>query len=64
MVENALKADQPMDNFGVTPARLKREIEDFGTSLQDTAALWAPKKVEAKKDETKKEEVKKDEVKK
>jgi hypothetical protein len=43
MTGNALKADQPMDNFGVTPARLKYELEDFVASLQDTASLWAPK---------------------
>jgi hypothetical protein len=53
MTENSLKADQPMDNFGVTPARLKRELEDFAASLQDTKSLWTAKKADVKAEEKK-----------
>ncbi|MBY0525281.1 MAG: hypothetical protein K2R98_17880 [Gemmataceae bacterium] len=41
---NSLKADQPMDNFGVTTTRLKREIDDFVAALNDTADIWGFKK--------------------
>lgn len=37
---NQLKADQPLDNVGVTPARLRRELDDFGAALQETGHLW------------------------
>jgi hypothetical protein len=39
-----LKADQPLDNVAVTPARLKREIDDFVATLADTADVWSFKK--------------------
>jgi hypothetical protein len=44
MTGSQLKADQPLDNVAVTPARLKREIDDFVASLTDTADVWVFKK--------------------
>jgi hypothetical protein len=44
MIKSQLKADQPLDNVAVTPARLKREIDDFVLSLEDTADVWGFKK--------------------
>jgi hypothetical protein len=50
-----LKADQPLDNVGVTAARLRREIDDFTASLGDTASLWGFKKTEKTEKTTKTE---------
>jgi hypothetical protein len=57
LVGEQLKADQPLDNVGVTPARLRRELDDFAASLQDTDTLWNVKKW--KKEEPKAEKVEK-----
>lgn len=43
-----LKADQPMDNAGVTASRLRKEIDDFATTLQDTQKIWDATKWEGK----------------
>jgi hypothetical protein len=48
LVGDQLKADQPLDNVGVTPARLRRELDDFSATLQSTDALWNVKKWENK----------------
>jgi hypothetical protein len=39
-----VKAEQPLDNIGVTPVRLRREIEDLVASLDGTADVWSFKK--------------------
>lgn len=44
MTGTQLKADQPLDNVAVTPARLRREIDDFTAALVDTADVWGFKK--------------------
>jgi hypothetical protein len=44
LVGDQLKADQPIDNFAVTPQRLRKELDDFANSLQETDAVWSTKK--------------------
>lgn len=39
-----LKADQPLDNFAVTAQRLRKELDDFANSLQETDGAWSTKK--------------------
>jgi hypothetical protein len=39
-----LKGEQPLDNVGVTPLRLRREIEDMVASLDEIADVWRFKK--------------------
>lgn len=55
LTDKQLKADQPMDNFGVTAARLRYEITDFLAALDDTGDIWTFKKVG---DKTAKQETK------
>jgi hypothetical protein len=48
LVGNQLKVDQPLDNFAVTPARLRREIDDLKLTVQATCKVWDAKKWETK----------------
>jgi hypothetical protein len=56
LVGDQLKADQPLDNTAVTAVRLRRELDDFGASLQDTDTLWNVKKWGMKEAKTEKVE--------
>lgn len=46
LVGDQVKADQPIDNFAVTPIRLRRELTDLTNALQTTFKVWDAKKWE------------------
>lgn len=47
LVGNELKANQPLDNAAVTPVRLRREVNELTTTLQDTFRIWDSTKWES-----------------